>query len=42
MISGTASGTSTRRKSCWSVIPMPRPASLLEVGTLASPVTMLR
>ena len=42
MISGTASGSSTRRKSCWSVIPIPRPASLVDAGTLASPMTMLR
>ena len=42
MISGTASGSSTRRKSWLSVMPMPRPASLAPSGTLASPATVLR
>ena len=42
MISGTDSGNSTRRKSWFAVIPMPRPASLASSGTFASPATMLR
>ena len=42
MISGRASGTSTRQRSCLSVRPMPRPASLVSSGTLSSPVRTLR
>jgi hypothetical protein len=42
MISGSASGTSTRQSSCLSVRPMPRPASFVSSGTLSSPVRMLR
>ena len=42
MISGRARGSSTRQSSWRSVIPMPRPASLLSTGTFASPATMFR
>ena len=37
MISGTASGISTLQRSCRSVIPIPRPASLAELGHVAEP-----
>ena len=42
MISGIASGNSTRQSSWRSVIPIPRPESLAAPGTFASPITMLR
>ena len=42
MISGIASGTSTRQSSWRSVRPMPRPASFVSSGTLSRPVRTLR
>ena len=42
MISGSASGTSTRQSIWLSVSPMPRAASLVSAGTLSRPVTTLR
>ena len=42
MISGIASGTSTRQSSWRSVRPIPRPASFVSSGTLSSPVRTLR
>ena len=42
MISGIASGSSTRQRICRSVRPIPRPASLTESGTLSRPRIVLR
>ena len=42
MISGTASGSSTFHSNWRFDIPIPRPASRTEPGTLASPTTVLR
>ena len=40
MIAGTASGSSTRRRTCRRVSPMPRAASSTSSGALRSPATM--
>jgi len=42
MISGSASGSSTRQSNWRCVRPIPRPASRTFSGTPFSPVTMLR
>ena len=42
MISGIASGISTRHSNWRSVRPMPLPASLMSGGTLSRPVVTLR
>jgi hypothetical protein len=42
MISGSASGISTFQRTWRSVWPMPRAASVTDLGTLASPTIVLR
>ena len=42
MISGSASGSSTRHSSWRAVSPMPRPASRASSGTLSKPAMTLR
>ena len=42
MISGRASGISTRHRSCRGVSPIPRPASRASAGTLSRPAMTLR
>ena len=42
MISGIASGISTRQRIWRSVMPMPRAESLAEAGTLSRPTVTLR
>ena len=42
MISGVARGISTRQRICRSVWPIPRAASLTELGTLERPTVVLR
>ena len=42
MITGIASGTSTRHRSCRRVYPIPRAASFASSGTPSRPATVLR
>ena len=41
-IAGAASGSSTRKKVCLRVSPMPRADSSTSAGTARNPATMLR
>ena len=42
MMTGIASGISTRQSICLGVNPIPSAASLASLGTLSSPARMLR